>query len=45
MRIVRNCRVRKYAESGVAWFAYPGRDAYRKILEERYKRTIARFNE
>ena len=32
-------------ESGVARKAYPGRDAYRKILEERYSRTIARFNE
>jgi malate dehydrogenase (oxaloacetate-decarboxylating)(NADP+) len=29
--------------SGVARKAYPGRDAYRKILEERYQRTIARF--
>ncbi len=29
--------------SGVARAAYPGRDAYRKILEERYTRTIARF--
>ena len=32
-------------KSGVARAAYPGRDAYRKILEERYKRNIARFNE
>jgi len=31
--------------SGVARADYPGRDAYRKILEERYARTIARFNE
>ena len=31
--------------SGVAQAAYPGREAYRKILEERYARTIARFNE
>ena len=31
--------------SGVARAAYPGRDAYRNILEERYARTIARFNE
>jgi malate dehydrogenase (oxaloacetate-decarboxylating)(NADP+) len=30
-------------KSGVARAAYPGRDAYRKILEERYARTIARF--
>jgi len=29
--------------SGVARASYPGRDAYRKILEERYVRTIARF--
>ncbi len=29
--------------SGVARADYPGRDAYRKILEERYARTIARF--
>jgi malate dehydrogenase (oxaloacetate-decarboxylating)(NADP+) len=29
--------------SGVARAAYPGRDAYRKILDERYLRTIARF--
>jgi malate dehydrogenase (oxaloacetate-decarboxylating)(NADP+) len=32
-------------QSGVARAAYPGRDAYRKSLKERYKRTIARFNE
>jgi len=32
-------------QSGVAKAAYPGRDGYRKILEERYKRNIARFNE
>ena len=32
-------------KSGVARAAYPGRDTYRKILEERYKRNIARFNE
>jgi malate dehydrogenase (oxaloacetate-decarboxylating)(NADP+) len=31
--------------SGVARAAYPGRDGYRKILEERYARTIARFHE
>lgn len=31
--------------SGVAQAAYPGREAYRTILEERYARTIARFNE
>ncbi|MBN2107942.1 MAG: hypothetical protein JW832_11000 [Deltaproteobacteria bacterium] len=29
--------------SGVARANYPGRDAYRKILEERYAKTIARF--
>ena len=32
-------------QSGVAKAAYPGRDSYRKMLEERYKRNIARFNE
>ena len=32
-------------KSGVARAAYPGRDAHRKMLEERYKRNIARFNE
>ncbi len=31
--------------SGVAQAAYPGREAYRTILEERYARTIARFHE
>lgn len=31
--------------SGVAQAAYPGRAAYQKILEERYARTIVRFNE
>ena len=32
-------------KSGVARAAYPGRDAYRKTLEERYKKNIARFND
>ena len=32
-------------KSGVARAPYPGRDAYRKVLEERYARNIARFNE
>lgn len=31
-------------ESGVARAPYQGREAYRKILEQRYSRTIARFN-
>jgi len=30
--------------SGVAQAAYPGHEAYQKILEERYARSIARFN-
>ena len=30
--------------SGVAQATYPGREAYQKILEERYTRSIARFN-
>jgi len=30
--------------SGVAQATYPGREAYQKILEERYARSIARFN-
>ena len=31
--------------SGIARAAYPGRDAYRETLEQRYARAIARFNE
>jgi len=30
--------------SGVAQATYPGREAYQKILEERYTRSITRFN-
>jgi malate dehydrogenase (oxaloacetate-decarboxylating)(NADP+) len=30
--------------SGVAQATYPGREAYQKILEERYARSITRFN-
>jgi len=31
--------------SGVAQANYPGRETYQKILEERYARTISRFND
>jgi malate dehydrogenase (oxaloacetate-decarboxylating)(NADP+) len=41
-----SCAVAEAAvASGVAQAAFPGRDAYRTILEERYARTIARFNQ
>jgi malate dehydrogenase (oxaloacetate-decarboxylating)(NADP+) len=41
-----SCAVAEAAvASGVARAAFPGRAAYRAILEERYARTIARFNE